>query len=92
MDRDKGTKVTIKVAIIHLNHNLNQQSIQRCMDQRRSCGPMDRASDYGSGDCRFESGSNFSAHGTIVVIFYKYKDQNHLKRKLDLKLYCFTEC
>ena len=55
MDRDKGTKVTIKVAIIHLNHNLNQQSIQRCMDQRRSCGPMDRASDYGSGDCRFES-------------------------------------
>ena len=24
-------------------------------DRRRSCGPMDKASDYESGDCRFES-------------------------------------
>ena len=25
------------------------------MEQERSCGPTDKASDYESGDCRFES-------------------------------------
>ena len=38
--------------------------------QHRSCGPMDKASAYGAGDCRFESYQDHFyrlAHGSVLT-------------------------
>ena len=48
----------------------------------RSCGPMDKASDYESGDCRFESCQDqhfYSPRKTIIRNGYFWcDDSNHI--------------
>ena len=49
---------------------LSQSGIRVLQGQcKRSCGPMDKASDYESGDCRFESCQDQTFFAKVTGVF-----------------------
>ena len=64
---------------------------EQCVD--RSCGLMDKAPDFGSGDCRFESCHDrfiFSSYFFLYILKARFCDHTYVSNQIEMMKYIYV--